>query len=107
MNTIKNDFEAKTFKYGAVERNFDILRKISKKQQDDFQKAMQHSVGMEKKAVHYEAEYLSTKEVLIQLQADHTALKKREADFEFALKERVEHLFKIDTLTQEFDQLFF
>lgn len=94
-------------KYGAVERNFEILKKVSLKQQDDFHQVMKHSNTMEQRAAHFEKEYLAVKEIYETVLIEKNKLKKKESEYEAAISERIRFKHEINTITADRDKLFF
>lgn len=81
LKTQKEVFERKLETYAAVHRNFEILKKISIKQQEDFHATMRHSKEVELKFSHTHQELQKLKKVHQKVSTDLDALKKKELEF--------------------------
>ena len=84
--------------YQAVQRNFNILKTISLKQQEEFHSAMRHTNEVEKKSEILQKDNTRMKGRYDQMSTELDRLKKKEMEFNEVLSKRLEQQNEVDVL---------
>ena len=84
--------------YQAVQRNFNILKTIILKQQEEFRSAMRHTNEVEKKSEILQKDNTKMKGRYDQMSTELDRLMKKELEFNEVLSKRLEQKNEVDVL---------
>lgn len=94
--TQRQVFQKKVDMFDAVQRNFEILKKLSRQQQAEFKASMEHASVVDDQFKQLAIKYTELEELKEKTDEENVYYKKKEREFNKALQEKIDMQLEID-----------